>query len=64
MSRTSNSSSRPVHVGIVGATGLVGELMRTILAEREFPVASIRFFATARSAGKKIQWKDVEIVVR
>jgi aspartate-semialdehyde dehydrogenase len=29
-----------VHVGIVGATGLVGELMRSILEERNFPVAS------------------------
>jgi aspartate-semialdehyde dehydrogenase len=54
---------RSLHVGIVGATGMVGELMRSILAERAFPVESIRFFATARSAGKRIQWKDAEVAV-
>jgi aspartate-semialdehyde dehydrogenase len=56
-------SDRPLHVGIVGATGLVGDLMRSTLAEREFPVASMRLFATARSAGRRIGWKDAEIVV-
>jgi aspartate-semialdehyde dehydrogenase len=42
--------SRP-RVGIVGATGLAGEMMRSILAERNFPLSQIRFFASARSAG-------------
>jgi len=50
-------------VGIVGATGLVGELMRSILAERDFPIASLRLFASARSAGKRLRWKDRDIVV-
>ncbi|ESQ82069.1 aspartate-semialdehyde dehydrogenase [Asticcacaulis sp. AC466] len=50
-------------VGIVGATGLVGEMMRTLLAERRFPVASLRLFASARSAGKTIAWGGAEIVV-
>lgn len=63
MSRKSESSPRRLNVGIVGATGLVGELMRSILAEREFPVESIRFFASARSAGNRIRWKDTEIAV-
>jgi aspartate-semialdehyde dehydrogenase len=53
----------PLSVGIVGATGMVGELMRAILAERDFPVASLRLFASARSAGKRRAWKDEEIVV-
>jgi aspartate-semialdehyde dehydrogenase len=57
------SSSRPSNVGVVGATGMVGELMRSILAERNFPVDTLRFFATARSAGKKLGWKEREIVV-
>ena len=56
-------SSEPLSVGIVGATGMVGELMRSILAERDFPVASLRLFASARSAGKRRAWKDEEIVV-
>ncbi|MDQ1700915.1 MAG: aspartate-semialdehyde dehydrogenase [Frankiaceae bacterium] len=61
------SAGRPagdgLHVGIVGATGQVGELLRSILAERDFPVASIRFFASARSAGKALPWKGEDIVV-
>jgi aspartate-semialdehyde dehydrogenase len=45
-----------MHVGIVGATGQVGAVMRTLLAERGFPVTSLRLFASARSAGKTIEW--------
>ncbi len=55
--------SNPPHVGVVGATGLVGEMMRRLLAERGFPLASLRLFASARSAGTKIAWKDQTIVV-
>ena len=54
---------QPLAVGIVGATGMVGELMRSILAERDFPVGKLRLFASARSAGKRRSWKDQEIVV-
>jgi aspartate-semialdehyde dehydrogenase len=50
-------------VGVVGATGMVGELLRTLLAERNFPIATIRFFASARSAGTRLPWRDQEIVV-
>jgi aspartate-semialdehyde dehydrogenase len=53
----------PKHIGIVGATGLVGELMRSILIERDFPVASLRLFASERSRGKVLQWKDRSLVV-
>ncbi|MGY1855232.1 aspartate-semialdehyde dehydrogenase [Modestobacter sp. SYSU DS0290] len=55
--------SRPLHLGIVGATGQVGVAMRSILAERDFPLASIRFFASARSAGRTLPWGDGEVVV-
>ena len=54
---------RPVRLGIVGATGQVGEVMRRILLERGFPVSEIRFFASARSAGTTITWGDREVVV-
>jgi aspartate-semialdehyde dehydrogenase len=57
------SHDRPPHVGIVGATGLVGEMMRLLLAERSFPMASLRLFASARSAGKTIPFAGGEIVV-
>lgn len=52
-----------MQVGVVGATGLVGEFMRTLLEERNFPVSSLRLFASARSAGKSLDWKDTQIVV-
>jgi aspartate-semialdehyde dehydrogenase len=50
-------------VGIVGATGQVGGVMRRILAERSFPVDEIRFFASARSAGTTLQWEGVDVRV-
>ena len=50
-------------VGVVGATGQVGTMMRRILADRSFPVDEIRFFASARSAGKTIAWEGVDIRV-
>lgn len=50
-------------VAVVGATGQVGAVIRTLLAERNFPVAQIRYFASARSAGKTLPWGDTEVVV-
>jgi len=59
-----NPSPNPSpHVGIVGATGLVGGMMQAILAERDFPLASLRLFASARSAGTTVAWRGQEIVV-
>jgi aspartate-semialdehyde dehydrogenase len=52
-----------MNVGIVGATGLVGGIMRTLLAERGFPVDQLRLFASARSAGKTLPWAGGEITV-
>ena len=52
-----------MNVGIVGATGLVGGIMRTLLAERDFPVSELRLFASARSAGRTLPWRDGEITV-
>lgn len=50
-------------IGIVGATGQVGTVMREILAERKFPVDTLRLFASARSAGRAIPWKGEDITV-
>ncbi|MFG3529073.1 aspartate-semialdehyde dehydrogenase [Streptomyces sp. NPDC047917] len=50
-------------VGIVGATGQVGTVMRSILAERKFPADELRLFASARSAGSTIEWEGREITV-
>ncbi|MEU5974319.1 aspartate-semialdehyde dehydrogenase [Streptomyces sp. NPDC047315] len=52
-----------MRVGIVGATGQVGTVMRRILAERKFPVEELRLFASARSAGSTIAWEGREITV-
>jgi aspartate-semialdehyde dehydrogenase len=51
------------NVGVVGATGQVGGVMRRLLEERDFPVASIRYFASARSAGSTLPWRGGDIVV-
>ena len=52
-----------VSIGVVGATGQVGQVMRTLLAERDFPADEVRFFASARSAGKKLEYRGEQIVV-
>jgi aspartate-semialdehyde dehydrogenase len=52
-----------LRVGVVGATGQVGAVMRRILAERDFPMSELRFFASARSAGSTLPWGNGEIVV-
>jgi aspartate-semialdehyde dehydrogenase len=46
-----------VNVAIVGATGAVGHEFLVVLAERNFPIASLRLLASARSAGKHVQFK-------
>ncbi|OIV37795.1 aspartate-semialdehyde dehydrogenase [Mangrovactinospora gilvigrisea] len=52
-----------MRIGIVGATGQVGGVMRRILAERAFPVDELRVFASARSAGRTLPWGDGEVTV-
>jgi len=50
-------------IGVVGATGQVGAVMRAILAERNFPADNVRFFASSRSAGKTLPWNGGEILI-
>lgn len=45
-----------VSVAVVGATGAVGDLIRKVLAERQFPVSSIKFLASANSAGQTVEF--------
>lgn len=52
-----------MRVGVFGATGQVGQVMRSLLEERDFPVSGIRYFSSAKSAGTKLPWKDAEITV-
>lgn len=62
MTESPSFPSKP-HVGIVGATGLVGSMMLNLLAERAFPHASVRLFASPRSAGKIVCFAGQDIVV-
>ncbi len=50
-------------IGVVGATGQVGRVMRTLLDERDFPASTVRFFASARSQGRKLPFRGQEIEV-
>jgi aspartate-semialdehyde dehydrogenase len=52
-----------MRIAIVGATGQVGTVIRSILAERAFPVDDIRLFASTRSSGRRLPWRDGEVEV-
>lgn len=60
MSRT---LSRTLNVGVVGATGMVGEVFLQLIQERNFPVAQLKLFASDRSRGQKLKFKDREVEV-
>lgn len=59
----SSEMAKGINIGVVGATGQVGTVVRKLLEQRNFPVESIRFFASARSAGTTLAWKGEQIVV-
>ncbi len=50
-------------IAIVGATGAVGAELLKVLERRNFPVRQIRALGSARSAGKRIPWKDTRLTV-
>jgi len=54
---------RQYNVAVVGATGAVGEEMRNVLEQRDFPIGNLRLLASARSAGKKFSYKGEDMVV-
>jgi aspartate-semialdehyde dehydrogenase len=56
-------SDHGVNLAVVGATGMVGEVMRQILTERNFPVKSVRFFAAPNEAGQVINFMGHDVVV-
>lgn len=53
-----------VKVAIMGATGAVGTELLDILAERKFPISELRLLASARSAGKTLQFMDDDVKVQ
>ena len=52
-----------MRIAVVGATGQVGTVMRSVLAERAFPLDDIRFLASARSVGTRLPWRDGDVEV-
>lgn len=52
---------KSLKLGIVGATGMVGETFLELLEERKTPVSELRLFASEQSLGKKISWRGQEI---
>jgi aspartate-semialdehyde dehydrogenase len=50
-------------LGVVGATGQVGQVVRQLLLDRKFPADSVRFFASARSAGQNLDFGGRSIEV-
>ena len=50
-------------VAILGASGAVGKEMMKILIERDFPISELHLLASARSAGKVVQWRGEDIVI-
>ncbi|KAA8832318.1 aspartate-semialdehyde dehydrogenase [Bifidobacterium tissieri] len=56
-------NDKGVNVAVLGATGQVGMVMRSILDERNFPVKDLRFLASAHSAGTVLNWRGHDITV-
>ena len=52
-----------MRVGLFGATGQVGQVMRALLEERDFPLDEVRFFGSHRSAGTVLPFKGTDITV-
>ncbi|MGH9206576.1 MAG: aspartate-semialdehyde dehydrogenase, partial [Acidimicrobiales bacterium] len=52
-----------MRLAVFGATGQVGTVMRSILAERRFPLDDLRFLASVRSAGRRLPWDGGEVEV-
>ncbi len=50
-------------VAILGATGAVGQEMRKLLEERNFPVGTLKLLASARSAGKEVLFRGEPVVI-
>src|SRR3954466_12541208 len=54
----------PLTVAVVGATGVVGRTMVTVLGERDFPVGELRLLASGRSAGRTVEVRGRTIEIQ
>jgi aspartate-semialdehyde dehydrogenase len=57
-------SGESYRVGVLGATGLVGTTILELLADRDFPASEVVPLASARSAGREIEWNGRTLIVR
>jgi aspartate-semialdehyde dehydrogenase len=57
------NKTSPFTVGIVGATGAVGQELLHLLQERNFPIGTLRLFASARSAGRTMEFNGAKVIV-
>src|SRR5687767_172807 len=64
MPRSERLSSGPPSMAIVGATGAVGQEMLAVLEQRRFVLSELRLLASARSAGKTIEYRGEPLIVR
>ena len=55
---------KELKIGVLGATGAVGQEMLKILAEYDIPVSELRPLASARSAGSLIKFKGKDVAIR
>ena len=63
MTPTSAADRQGLRLGVVGATGQVGAVVLRLLEERDVPLAELRLFASARSAGSTLRFRDRDVVV-
>ena len=56
-------TEKKYNVAVVGATGMVGRTMLSILEERNFPVNKVYALASSRSVGTRIPFKDGELII-
>nr|MCR5137437.1 aspartate-semialdehyde dehydrogenase [Oscillospiraceae bacterium] len=55
---------KEMKIGILGATGAVGQEMRKVLEEYQIPVSELRLLASARSAGESVKFQGRDVVIR
>lgn len=57
------TETKQINVAVLGATGVVGETIISILAQRQFPVGKLYALASARSAGETVMFKNKPVMV-
>jgi len=58
-----HASRRGIHVAILGASGAVGQELRTLLEERHFPLASLKLLGSQRSAGSQVSFRGETLTI-